>query len=150
MASYVVDIFCASLRFNHPQFPKWPHPLEAPIHALFEPLYIYKYHRFIIAIYEYFYPMIYRAIHGIEMPRLSSQVRDDLSNIGAWWFFKDHTVIRVEGVLTTPNMLPMHVPDRLAAFKVAAQCLFGVAGKCKRANQRPYLHVPFLIGDMYF
>eukprot|EP01018_Ginkgo_biloba_P021815 Gb_33590 [translate_table: standard] len=59
------------------------------------------------------------------MPRLSDRARDDLSNIGAWWFFKDHTVIRVEGVLTAPHKLPVHVPDRLVAFEVASQCLLG-------------------------
>eukprot|EP01018_Ginkgo_biloba_P026737 Gb_40099 [translate_table: standard] len=57
MASYVVDACGASLRFDHPQFPEWPHQSEAPIHTLFEPLYIYKYHLFITTIYEYFYPM---------------------------------------------------------------------------------------------
>eukprot|EP01018_Ginkgo_biloba_P007398 Gb_14174 [translate_table: standard] len=150
MASYIVDACCASLRFNHPQLPEWPHPSGAPIHTLFEPLYIYKYHRFIANICDYFYPVVYRAIRRTEMPRLSARVRDDLSNIGAWWFFKDHTVIRVEGVLTAANMLPVHVPDRLEAFEVAAQCLFGVDGKCKRASQRPYPHVPFSIEDMYF
>eukprot|EP01018_Ginkgo_biloba_P005475 Gb_18082 [translate_table: standard] len=106
MASYIVDSCCASLRFNHSQIPKWPHSSGAPIHTLFNPLYIYKYHHFITAICEYFYPMVYRAICETEMPRLSAQVRDDLSNIGAWWFFKDHTVIQVEGVLTAPKMLP--------------------------------------------
>eukprot|EP01018_Ginkgo_biloba_P034125 Gb_39972 [translate_table: standard] len=57
MDSYVVDACCASLRFGHPQFPKWCHPSEVPIHVLFEPLYIYKYYCFIITICEYFYPM---------------------------------------------------------------------------------------------
>eukprot|EP01018_Ginkgo_biloba_P030876 Gb_15319 [translate_table: standard] len=84
------------------------------------------------------------------MPRLSERARDDLSNIGAWWFFKDHTVIRVEGLLTVPHKLPMHIPDRLVAFEVASQCLLGVAGKCKRASQKPYPHIPFSIGDIYF
>eukprot|EP01018_Ginkgo_biloba_P037491 Gb_41482 [translate_table: standard] len=150
MASYIVDACCASLRFNPSQLPEWPHPLGAPIHTLFEPLYIYKYHCFIATICEYFYPVVYRAIRGTEMPRFLARVRDDLSIIGPWWFFKDHIVIRVEGVLTTPNMLLMHVPDRLASFEVAAQCLFGVVEKCKRASQRPYPQVPFSIGDMYF
>eukprot|EP01018_Ginkgo_biloba_P036104 Gb_14082 [translate_table: standard] len=150
MASYVVDVCCASLRFNHPQFPKWPHQSKAPIHVLFEPLYIYKYHRFITTICEYFYPVVYRAIRGTEMPRLSDRVRDDLSNIRAWWFFNDHIVIRVEGMLTVPNKLPIHVLDWLASFQVVVQCLLGVAEKYKNANQKPYPHVPFSIGDMYF
>jgi len=111
MASYVVDACYASLRFSHPQFPEWRHPSEVPIHALFEPLYIYKYNRFIMTIYEYFYPMVYRAIRGTEMPRLSDRARDDLTNIGVWWLFKDHTIIRVEGVLTVPHKLPVYVPD---------------------------------------
>jgi len=55
--------------------------------------------------------MVYRAIRGTEMLRLSNWVRDDLSNIGAWWFFKDHTVIRVEGILIVPNKLMIHVLD---------------------------------------
>jgi len=71
MASYVVDACYASLRLGHPQFPEWNHPSEVPIHVLFEPLYIYKYHRFITTICDYFYPMVYRAIRGTEMPRLS-------------------------------------------------------------------------------
>ena len=150
MASYIVDACCASLKFGHPQFPEWRQSSQVPIHVLFGSLYIYKYHRFITAISEYFYPVVYKAILWTEMPRLSERARDDLSNIGAWWFFKDHTVIRVEGLLTAPHKLPVHVPDRLVAFEVASQCLLGVAGKCKRATQKPYPHIPFSIGDIYF
>lgn len=81
MASYIVDACYTSLIFNHLLIPEWSHPSGGPIHTLFNPLYIYKYHHFIIAIYEYFYPMVYRAICGTEMPKLTTQVRDNLSNI---------------------------------------------------------------------
>eukprot|EP01018_Ginkgo_biloba_P026719 Gb_11436 [translate_table: standard] len=60
------------------------------------------------------------------MPRISERVKEDLGKLGAWWFFKDFTLIRVE------------------------ECNFGVARRCKHANQKPYPHLLFAIGDMFF
>eukprot|EP01018_Ginkgo_biloba_P031984 Gb_32755 [translate_table: standard] len=57
--------------------------------------------------------------------------------------------LRVEGMLTAPHKLPVHVSDHLVA-EVASQCLLGVAGRCKRASQKLYPHIPFSIGDVYF
>ena len=58
-------------KIGHPQFPEWRQSSQVPIHILFGSLCIYKYHRFVTTIYEYFYPMVYKSILGIEMPRLS-------------------------------------------------------------------------------
>eukprot|EP01018_Ginkgo_biloba_P026714 Gb_11440 [translate_table: standard] len=130
MASYIVDACCAYLEFNHPLFPTWPHPSDS-IHVLFGALYVHKYRRHIIPICTHFYPSIYRAIHGEDMPRISKEVKRDLSPIGAWWYFREATIIRVEGTLTLPTILPPCVPDRLAALEVARQCHF----ECRKENR---------------
>eukprot|EP01018_Ginkgo_biloba_P031239 Gb_22790 [translate_table: standard] len=70
--------------------------------------------------------------------------------MGAWWYFRDATIVRVDGTLIPPTALPTYVPDRLIALEVARQCFYGVAGKCKAVNQRPYPYLPFKIGDFYF
>eukprot|EP01018_Ginkgo_biloba_P015894 Gb_33091 [translate_table: standard] len=85
-----------------------------------------------------------------DMPRVSEVARKDLSLIGAWWYFEDATIIRVEGTLIPPIALPPYVPDRLIALEVARQCNYGVARRCKMVNQRPYPYLPFKIGDFYF
>eukprot|EP01018_Ginkgo_biloba_P017444 Gb_09493 [translate_table: standard] len=108
MASYEVDACYAFLSFGHPQFPEWPHSSGGPIHVLFDALYIYKYQQHMATICNHFYPVVYRAIHGIEMPRLSGHVRNDLSNLGAWWFFEDFTIIRVEGLRGGKEMQARH------------------------------------------
>eukprot|EP01018_Ginkgo_biloba_P009393 Gb_17530 [translate_table: standard] len=120
ISSYMVDACCAFLNFGHSRLPEWPHPSGIPIHLLFDALHTHKYQRRIITICDYFYPMVYKTIRGIDMPRLSARVRDDLSSLGAWWFFEDFTVIRVEGVLTAPTVLPIHVPHQVVAYETGA------------------------------
>eukprot|EP01018_Ginkgo_biloba_P015706 Gb_14252 [translate_table: standard] len=65
------------------------------------------------------------------MPKVSNVVRQDLNSIRAWWYFKDATIVRVEGTLIPPTALPTYVHERLIALDVARQCFYGVAGKCK-------------------
>eukprot|EP01018_Ginkgo_biloba_P001831 Gb_26198 [translate_table: standard] len=90
------------------------------------------------------------AICGVEMPRITEGVRRDLTQLGAWWFFEEFTIIRVEGTLTRAFGLLVHVADRLAALEGARQCNYGVAKKCKLPNQKPYSYLPFAIGGIYF
>lgn len=59
------------LNFNHPWLTEWPQPSRDPIHMLFNILYVYKYQCHIETIYNNFYLVVYRAICGTEMPRLS-------------------------------------------------------------------------------
>eukprot|EP01018_Ginkgo_biloba_P040016 Gb_27258 [translate_table: standard] len=147
MASYIVDACCTYLDFDHPLFPSLPNLTNAPIHALFSALYVHRYRRHIAQICTHFYPTIYRAIFGKDVPRIVEAVRGDLALIGAWWYFDQATIIRVEGTLTSPTILPLYVPERLVALEVARQCHFGVAKRCKAVNQKPYSHLPFKIGD---
>eukprot|EP01018_Ginkgo_biloba_P029917 Gb_40117 [translate_table: standard] len=150
MASYIADSCYAYLDFNHPIFPPWLHPSNAPIHVLFGALYVYKYRGYIAPICSHFYPPIYKFIIEADMPRMVAAVRLDLELIKALWYFKKSTIIRVEGTLTPPTELPPYVPDRLAALEVARQCNYGVARRCKVKNQKPYPYLPFKIGDVYF
>eukprot|EP01018_Ginkgo_biloba_P039476 Gb_17394 [translate_table: standard] len=149
MASYIVDACCAYLDFRHPLFPEWPNLSGAPIHVLFSALYIYQYRQHITPICDCFYPVVHKAICGVEMPKITEGVRRDLSQLGACWFFEEFTYIKVEGTLTRPSRLPVHIPDRLVALEVAKQCNYGVAKRCKLANQRPYPYLPFTIGALH-
>eukprot|EP01018_Ginkgo_biloba_P007005 Gb_02753 [translate_table: standard] len=99
--------------------------LGAPIHVLFSSLYICKYCHYIIPICDYFYPMVHKAICGVDMPRIFELVKEGLIQLGAWWFFENFTAIRVEGTLTPPTRLPIHVLDILVALEVARQFNFG-------------------------
>jgi len=70
---------------------------------------MYKYCQHTMTICNHFYLMLYRAIRRVEMPKMLECIKDDLNNLGAWWFFEDFTLIRVEGVLTLPTRLPIHI-----------------------------------------
>eukprot|EP01018_Ginkgo_biloba_P029695 Gb_00843 [translate_table: standard] len=84
------------------------------------------------------------------MPRITKGMRRDLSQLGAWWFFKEFTFIRVEGTLTRPSRFPFHVPDRLVTLEVARSCNYRVAKICKLTKKKPYPYLPFAIGGIYF
>eukprot|EP01018_Ginkgo_biloba_P035809 Gb_01042 [translate_table: standard] len=90
-------------------------------------------------------PDLLEAITGDDMPKTSEAVRKDLKLIGAWWYFQDATIIRVEGTLIPPTTLPLYVHDRLVALEVARQCNYGMARTCKTTNQKPYPFLPFKI-----
>eukprot|EP01018_Ginkgo_biloba_P037210 Gb_31601 [translate_table: standard] len=149
MASYIVDACYAYLEFKHPLFPAWSQVSNSPIHVLLGALNVHKYRNHIIPICTHFYPPIYKAINGTDMLRVSEAGRQDLNSIGAWWYFKDVAIIRVEGTLIPPIALPPYVPDRLIALEMARQCFYGVVGKCKVVSRRPYPYLPFKIGDVY-
>eukprot|EP01018_Ginkgo_biloba_P017023 Gb_03553 [translate_table: standard] len=85
-----------------------------------------------------------------SMHKISEAVKNDLKLIAAWWCFKDSTIIWVEGTLTPPTALPLYVTNWLAALEVARQCGYGMARRCKTANQKPHPFHPFKIGDFYY
>eukprot|EP01018_Ginkgo_biloba_P033897 Gb_27316 [translate_table: standard] len=102
MALYIVDACCAYLNFWHPLFLEWPSPSGAPIHVLFSTLYMHRYYQHVVPICDHFYPVVHKDICGVEMPRISKRVREDLRRLGLWWLFEGFTFVRVEGMLTHP------------------------------------------------
>eukprot|EP01018_Ginkgo_biloba_P033112 Gb_37952 [translate_table: standard] len=96
---------------------------------------------------QYWVPLLGEIIMNDRKPDLSEGY---LKLIGAWWYFENATIIRVEGTLVPPTALPVYVPDRLMALEVARQRNYGVERRCKMVNQKPYPFLPFKIGDFYF
>eukprot|EP01018_Ginkgo_biloba_P030041 Gb_09786 [translate_table: standard] len=137
-------------RVCSPAVPRMAQPNGGPIHVLFVALLVHRYQCHISPICTHFYPVIYRAIASEDMLRITEAIRKDIALMGACWYFDQATIIRVEGTLTSPIILPPYVPNRLAALEVARQCYFGVAKRCKATNHRPYIHLSFKIGDVYF
>ena len=119
MSYYIVDAWCAYLEFNYPLFSAWPHPSNSPIHVLFGALYMHNYRKHVIIIFTHFYPPIYKDINGTNIPKLSKVVKQYLSSIKAWWYFKYSTIIIIEGTLIPPTTLPPYVFDRIISLEVA-------------------------------
>ena len=93
-------------------------------------------------------------LYGVSPPRLTDDMRRILHlnktyNIGNWYFYQDHTVIRVYGCELKPYRLPRYVPMRLFALEYFRQ--FGNAdylhfqSKNKKVQLKVRSHLgPFL------
>lgn len=55
------------------------------------------------------------------MPQISKAGREAISQIGNWYLLRYFIYIRITNILSSPNILPKYVPDRILLKKYVFQ-----------------------------
>jgi hypothetical protein len=63
----------------------------------------------------------HQLLFGSEMPKITEVGRDLISLIRNWDMLQDFTYIHLDGIMTSPHLLPKYVPDKLLLKEFAFQ-----------------------------
>jgi hypothetical protein len=91
---------------------RW-HVVELPVHVYFNILWENRYKKFYALICDEFIAQVHFIIFRKECPRISKTAKKMISKVGHWYFEETRTYIGVFRATGAPNLLPIHVLDRL-------------------------------------
>jgi hypothetical protein len=121
MASYLLDVIYARNIFVGMNII-W-NVDQLLVHVYSKILWENRYKRLYSLIYDEFIARVYFIIFRKECLRLTTTTKKMVSKVGHWYFEKNNTYIRVFRDNGTPQLLPIHVSDRLIAGEICYQTI---------------------------
>jgi len=133
--AFVMDILC----FNS-EYPvlgwRWTPQDPKEIHIYHQMLWKAHYKDHLYQICNGFMLPIFYAIFDNPAPGISEEAEIDMTIVGNWFKEDKFTYIRVYGSLTRPHVLPLYVPDKLLARKLAYQITTAGTSKTLRTSKK--------------
>jgi hypothetical protein len=102
-----------------------------------------KYKRAYASICDKFLAPLFNLIFHIECPRITEEAKGILKYIGNWYLQEKFTYFRIYGVVASPHLLPIYVPNKLVLSEIAYQTILQGFNSLLVKDVKKKLFIPY-------